>query len=372
MQQIRILHVIGMMNCGGAEMLIMNLYRSIDRNKIQFDFLVHSEEEGYFDKEIYNLGGRIHHISRFKGTNIISYYREAYEFFKKNKEYKIVHGHIGSCASLYLSAAKKCGCFTIAHSHSTGNGKKNLHDFFFNIFSYPTRYIADYFFGCSTEAGLMRYGRRIVNSNKYHNFSNAIDSERFMFSPIKRKYLREQLRIEDKMVIGTVGRITDAKNPLFIIEIMSEYIKHNPNAVFLWVGNGDMYDVVSQKIDEMKLGESMIIVGQKQNVEDYLMAMDLFLFPSKYEGLPTSVIEAQATGLPCLLSDTITREVEITNLIKWMSIEQSSVKWANAIDDVRIESRMSQINQVIKSGYDIHENSKVLTSFYEKVLTKGC
>lgn len=371
MKQIRILHVIGIMNCGGAEMLIMNLYRSIDRDRIQYDFLVHSEEEGYFDKEIYSLGGRIHHICRFKGTNMISYYREAYEFFKKNNEYKIVHGHIGSCASLYLSAAKKCGCYTIAHSHSTGNGKKNLHDLCFNIFSYPTRYIADHFFGCSTEAGIRRYGRRIVKSNKYNNFSNAIDSERFVFSPIKRKHIREQLRLENKMVIGTVGRITDAKNPLFIVEIMSEYIKHHNNAVFLWVGNGDMFDVISQKVEEMKIGESMIIVGQKQNVEDYLMAMDIFLFPSKYEGLPTSVIEAQATGLHCLLSDTITREVEITNLIKWMSIEQSPEKWAITIDDVCIENRMSQQNEVVKHGYDIHENSKVLTSFYEKVLMKG-
>lgn len=364
MYPIRVLHVIGSMNCGGAETLIMNLFRKIDREKVMFDFLVHTSQKGIYDDEIGELGGKIYHIDKFLGKNIFSYYRYVNEFFKTHEEMKIVHGHIGSSASLYLYAAKRNGCVTIAHSHSTGNEKKSLHDMAYSVCSYPTRYIADFFFGCSSEAGRSRFGGRIVCGERYKNFANAIDTERFVFKKEKRAAIRNELGINDKFVIGTVGRISEAKNPLFTVEVFYEYNKINKNSVLLWVGDGELADYVRNKIKELSIDDRVIMLGQKTNVQDYLMGMDIFLFPSKWEGLPTSVIEAQASGINCLLSTAITKEVEITDLITWMALDNSTKEWANKIDKITPKKRDGRKEEIIKSGYDINTQARFAQDLY--------
>ena len=211
---IRVLQIIGIMNSAGAENMIMNLYRKIDRNRVQFDFLVHTEKKGFFDDEIASLGGKVYHIKRFNGLNPISYYKSVCEFFDEHPGYAAVHGHIGSCAAIYLYAAKRKGIFTIAHSHSALKDIRNFHDLFYRIYSYPTRYIADQLFGCSRAAGIARYGTKIVNTEKYMDFKNAIEIEKYIYNSEKRKRIRDEFGLSSTdIVIGTVGRITPPKKP---------------------------------------------------------------------------------------------------------------------------------------------------------------
>ncbi len=364
---LRILQVIGAMNFGGAESMIMNIYRKIDRNVIQFDFLVHTEEECSFDKEIYKLGGRIFRIRRFNGLNATVYYRECVSFFKEHPEIKVVHGHIGSCAAFYLKAAKDQGCYTIAHSHSVGE-YANVKDYLYALFSFPTRYIADYLFGCSSEAGMARFGKRVVQKKeKYSNYPNAIDLNGFIYNENVRKAVREELSIEkDDVLIGAIGRIVDAKNPEFIFELFRKIIKKE-NIKCLWVGYGTLEEVYRSKVQDNGLADKIIMTGKRSDVPNILQALDYFILPSKYEGLPVSAIEAQASGLPCLLSTTITKEAEVSNMVSWLPIDNGVDVWADKIlRDIGTKSceRTSPVMSIIEHGYDINTSVEWLSKFY--------
>ena len=205
MEPIRILHVIGGMNRGGAETMIMNFYRKIDRNKVQFDFMVNTKEKCDYNDEILSLGGNIYYIPKFNGLNFIQYKMSLRRFFKEHQEHKIIHGHIGSSAAMYLHVANKYNKFTIAHSHNTKNSNKTLKSFLWRVYSYPTRYIANYFFGCSLAAGIDRFGKKVVHSSDFCVLNNAIDSKKFIFSDKTREEVRTDLSIQDKFVIGHIG-----------------------------------------------------------------------------------------------------------------------------------------------------------------------
>lgn len=367
-EPIRVLQVIGAMDRGGAESMIMNLYRGIDKTKVQFDFLVHTKKEGRFDAEIKELGGRIFSISRFTGINSLAYYLECNKFFKEHPEHKIVHGHIGSCASLYLEAAKRNGKFTIAHSHSAMTSINNLHDLFYRFFSYPTRYIADQLFGCSTEAGIARYGKKMVKREKYSNFCNAIELKKYLYDSSLRKTVRHNLHFTDKdIVIVQVGRLTQQKNPAMIFSVFQEIVRINENAICLWVGTGPDEEEYRKKIADIGLSDKIIMTGVRSDIPDILQAADCFLFPSLWEGLPVSVIEAQAAGLPCVLSDTISREVEISNLVEWHGLVESPKVWADRCLQLAMTNRAvrkSPEQTIIDNGYDIDTTSKWLADFY--------
>lgn len=366
-EPIRVLQVIGKMNMGGAETMVMNLYRKIDRTKIQFDFLVHTTEKCYYDDEILSLGGRIYRIKRFTGTNAISYYRDCINFFRNHK-YSIVHGQIGSCAALYLLAAKKNGAFTIAHSHSALIKKHSLHDYAYSVFSYPTRYIADQLFGCSLQAGITRYGRKATESNRYKTFYNGIDISSFSFSPDRRFKAREKLGISlNQTVIISVGRISAPKNPLKIYEIYSCITENCNNVTCLWAGTGEFFEEFKNRIESNHQSKHIKMLGVRDDIPDLLQAADCFLFPSIWEGLPISVVEAQASCLPCIISDVVTDEVAITNLVHKLSIDVASTQWAEQCMTYANEYKSSRhdiSDEIKKAGYDIDDTTKWLTEFY--------
>lgn len=368
---IRVLQVIGSMNLGGAEAMIMNLYRKMDRDKVQFDFLLQTSDKSVYEEEIESLGGKIYRIKKFKGRDPIRYYRNCCCFFQEHPEISVVHGHIGSSAAIYLSAAKKYGCYTIAHSHNA-LGIKSLRDFLFFLWSYPTRRIADQLFGCSTEAGIARYGKKAVASERYRNFNNGIDITRFTFSEERRDKIRNEFNIANKMVIGTVGRLTTQKNPKKIFEIFRNIVLNAEDVVCLWVGTGEMWDQFHTKVLAEGLSEKIIMTGPRTDVPDILQAFDVFLFPSFWEGLPVSVIEAQAAGLPCILSDSISKEVGVSNLVQWMNINDHSKAWAekclSAAKLVEEQGRACPVREIQESGYDINFTSAWLQDLY---LAKG-
>ncbi len=362
---IRVLQVIGRMDQGGAEMMIMNLYRNIDRQKIQFDFVENENNGAFFDEEIKSLGGNIYHCPRFTGKNLFTYKKWWKDFFNAHHEYKIVHGHIGSTAAFYLKEAKKHGIVTIAHSHNTDG--KNRKQALYNILSYPTRYIADYLFMCSKQAGIDRYGQKAASDpNRAFFFPNSIDTEIFRFNEDIRKKKRKELRIkDDEFLVGHVGRFAEQKNHSFLLDIFHEITRINPNAKLLLVGEGDLRSSIEGKISSLGLKDKVILTGTRPDVNELMMAMDTLVFPSKYEGLPVSLVEAQCTGLPCVISDNVPGDaILVIDLISILSLNDDASKWANIVLEYRNNNRIIYADKVKEAGFDIKKSAKWLEEFY--------
>lgn len=369
MKSIRILHVFHGMDCGGAENMVMNLYRRINRDHIQFDFLVHTDKNCFFDGEINKLGGRIFRVPYFNGLNIKEYKNSLNHFFSDHEEISIVHGHLGSCASIYLDVAKKHGCYTIAHSHSTKPTDVSIKNIAYRLSTYRVRGVADYFIGCSLKAGEYRYGKKITTSDRFTVLNNAIDTDLYVYSPEKRDSVRRKLGISPETVlIGHVGRFTYAKNHEFLLSIFKLLADNNPNTKLLLIGDGELRTKIENMINSYALTDRVILTGVINNVAEYLQAMDVFAFPSRFEGLPVSVIEAQAADLPCFISNTITDEVVVTDKVKAMPIDENSkAVWVNAFSNITVRnSGTDRKKDIIDSNYDIGTTVKWLEEFYDK------
>lgn len=369
---LRVLHVIGSMNLGGAETLIMNLYRNIDRDKIQFDIVVHTTEKMYFSDEILKLGGNIYCAPSFMGLNIYKYKEWWNNFFLEHPEYKIVHGHIGSTASIYLKIAKKYGRFTIAHSHNT-NGKMSFLELMFRIATYSTRYIADEFFGCSTEAGIDRYGVKIARSKRFNVIHNGIDVEKYVFSCERRKCARTELGINNDVVVwGHVGRFALQKNHKQLIEIFYEYHKVHCDSILLLFGEGPEREKIKRLTEKLAIADSVKFMGLSNRIDYFMQAMDLFVFPSIYEGLGISVVEAQTSGLPCITSDAIVDEADIgAGLIKKMPLSAGASYWVSAAETMLKKTRKDTSQYAINAGYDIKEVAQKLQNYYLEKSSKS-
>lgn len=364
-EPIRILHVIGMMHRGGAETMIMNFYRNIDRARVQFDFVENEGMKADYDEEIRAMGGRIYHCPRYKGKNHPEYVAWWKQFLSEHgSEYRAVHGHIGSTASIYLYLAKKAGLYTIAHSHNTG--RLDLKGLIYQAYAYPTRHIADFFFGCSVDAGISRYGRKVcADPARFTVLNNAIDTDRFEFDPHLRDEMRSRLGIEDKLVIGHVGRFEAQKNHEFLIRIFSQIHKLRPDAVLLLVGDGTLRSRIEDQISQAGLSDSVILAGVQQDVSAWYQAMDVFVLPSLFEGLGIVAVEAQTSGLPCVISDTVSRECMVTrNLVSVMSLKANAHTWAEHILSRVTESRQGRRDEVAQNGYDIRKTASWLENFY--------
>lgn len=359
---IRILHVIGIMDRGGAETMIMNLYRHTDHSKIQFDFVENTQENGLFENEIIGLGGRIYHCPRFTG-NIFVYSNWWKSFFDSHAdEYMYVHGHLGSTAAIYLSVAKKYGIKTIAHSHNV-YGNNSIKTLEYKTLSFPTRYIADYLFACSNEAGIDRFGKR----KEFKIIRNSIDIKKYVFNRGKRKQIRSELKIQDdSLVIGNVGRFYEQKNHSFLLEVFREIYIKNSKAVLMLVGDGPLKNDIVKYAEKLGILENTLFLGIRDDIPELLSAMDVMVFPSLYEGFGIAALEAQANGLRVLCSDQVSKECCITNLFVSMSLDEGSGNWAERVMELYPYERVSPSTQIQNAGFDIEENAKWLESFYLK------
>jgi len=367
MESMRVLQVFGSLNTGGAETLVMNLYRNIDRNKIQFDFIVHTKEIGFYEKEIIALGGKIYRIPKYNVINHFKYKRAWNNFFIEHKEYKIVHSHIRSTASIILKIAKKHGLKTISHSHNTSNGK-GIKSIIKKLLQYKIRKISDYFMGCSYEANKWLFGSKIANSSNCYVLNNGIDTTKFYFDIQKRIKTRESLGIKDELVIGHVGRFCYQKNHEYLIKIFSCIKQKNENAKLLLIGSGELETKIKEDISKLNLDKNVIILNNRKDIDELMCAMDCFVFPSRYEGLGIVVVEAQATGLPCFISDTIPKNVIITPLVETLSISEDPIVWANIIMNQEKKVREDYSNVIIENDYDIKESTKFLFNFYKNIV----
>lgn len=363
---VRVLNVLGTTNLGGAESRVMELYRAMDRDKVQFDFLVHTDAEGQYSEEIRRLGGRIYSIPRFKVFNILSYKKALRSFFAKHNEYAAVQGHMTSTASIYLPIAKKAGIpVTIAHARSAGVDK-GVKGIVTRIIRCPLKYRADYCFTCSAEAAEAVYGRKWIEKGKVWTIPNAIDAERFAYNPAVRAEVRAELGIEDKFVIGHVGRFGFMKNHSYLVDIFAELCRMRDDAAMVLIGKGELEEEIRAKVSASGLADKVIFLGNRFDVERYYQAFDYFVFPSVFEGLPGSVVEAQAAGLHCLVSDQVTKEAALTALVACRSIAGPAADWADEIMEnaavalVREDMRAA----IAEKNFDVHGQAAKMEAFY--------
>lgn len=373
---LRILHVFAEMNRGGAETMIMNLYRNIDRSKIQFDFIVHTSENCAYDNEIISLGGNIFRIPKYTGTNHFQYKKAWIDFFESNSDYKVIHGHVRSTASIYLKIAKKFGLITISHSHSTSSGS-GIIAVIKNILQFPIRYIADYLFACSEDAGKWLYGKNACHKENFFILKNAIDAKKYIFNEEIRNEVRKKFNIENKFIIGHIGRFNTPKNHNFLVDIFKAIHDENENSVLMLIGEGNLKNRIKEKVNKLGLANDVIFTGVRSDIPELLQAMDVFVFPSLYEGLGIVVIEAQAAGLPCVVADTIPKEALITKNVEQISLDSSPEIWRKVIfNQFNSFTRTNNYSDIKKSCYDIEENKTWLEEFYlglvEKHETRFC
>ena len=349
-ETVRVLHVLGGVGLGGAESRIMDLYRQMNRNEIQFDFLVHSSavnshtngssnphpgtsgrKPEFYDEEIYSLGGRIYVLPKFKVYNYFAYRKAVKDFFRQHHEFRVVQGHMTSTAGIYLPVAKRCGVpVTVAHSRNAGvvKGLKGIATKFFRR---NLAEKADYCFACSVLAGEDVFGKEVVRQGRVKIIHNAIDAGRFTFDAKRREEVRKRLGLADELVVGHVGRFNYQKNHPYLIDIFAKLCEIRPDAVLLLLGEGPDQESIRAKCRTLGIEERVRFAGNQKMVENYYQAMDIFLLPSFFEGLPGVLVEAQAAGLRCFVSDTVTREAEATDLVTYLSIGQPPELWAEKI-----------------------------------------
>ncbi|MHA1381521.1 MAG: glycosyltransferase family 1 protein [Candidatus Helarchaeota archaeon] len=352
------------MNRGGAETFIMNIYRNLDKTKIQFDFILHTTNQCAYDDEIRALGGKIYNVPRYKGINHIKYIKAWNDFFKGHSEYKIIHGHIRSTASIYLRIAKRYGLITIVHSHNTSSLGNIIERTVKNFIQIPLKYIADYLFACSHKAGEWLYGQKACRKNNFFIINNAIETNNFIFNKNVRISIRNHFNVPDKVVIGHIGSFTHQKNHTFLIDVFKEVHERNRNTVLLLVGDGELRSSIEKKVRDLGLKNSVIFTGVRADIPALLQAMDVFVFPSLFEGLGIVVIEAQASGLPCIVSDAIPKEAYVTDNIENLSLKESIEIWTDKILKHIHDKRENKYQEIVEKGYDIEETVQWLQEFY--------
>ncbi|MUV37170.1 putative glycosyltransferase EpsF [Lentibacillus sp. JNUCC-1] len=367
---IRVLHVVSSMGRGGIETFIMNIYRKIDRSKVQFDFLVHTQEKCAYDTEIRSLGGRIFSITPRK-HGMLENRKDLNNFFKEHKEYKIVHQHLSSLTYIEpLKLAKKHNVpIRIVHSHNTMQGGIFIHKY---IHKFNKRFIgsiATHYFACSRLAAKWLYPKKQYNNNNYQIINNAIDTERFVYNEEIRRVKREELGIEDSFTLGHVGRFTHQKNHELLIDIFKNIHDRCENTKLILVGDGELRKSIEEKVQKLHLKDKVIFTGVRSDIPELLQAMDVFVMPSYHEGLPVTVVEAQASGVPCVLSTNITQEIEILNIVEWCNLTDDLSTWTNSILNFKkINHRNNKKNEIIKAGYDVNDLAKRLEKIYHQVL----
>ncbi|MEH6891950.1 glycosyltransferase family 1 protein [Bacillus sp. JJ864] len=360
---LRILHVVVNMNRGGAETLIMNLYRNLDRSKVQFDFL--TCKEGVFDEEIVALGGKVHRVPYVTDVGHTGYIKTLDTFFSSHQEYKIVHSHMDKMSGFVLRSAQKAGIpIRIAHSHSTsseGGIAAKLYKWYAGKFILPC---ATHLLACSNTAAQWLFAGR---ADMAKILKNGIEYEEFSFSPKIRKQVREELQLhQDTLVIGHVGRFAYPKNHSFLVDVFAQLLLLEPNCILILAGDGPLRLQMEKKVEELDLRDSVKFLGIRNDINRLLQAFDVFVFPSIYEGLPVTLIEAQGAGLPCIISDAVTKEVDLgMNLVEYFPLTDKGI----CIEKIKsVASRDLPRNMpdqaLSKKGYDIKKTAELTQDFY--------
>jgi glycosyltransferase involved in cell wall biosynthesis len=341
------------MNVGGAETFLMKVYRQLDKTKYQMDFAVGISEKGHYDDEIIALGGSIYHVTP-KSKGIIQNFSSIKKIVKENRYQYVLRTSQHSLSALELLAAKIGGAKTRVFRSSNANDEGGtVSRLLQKIFAFMPKYFANVRIAPSTEAAEFVFGKNCIKNGKAQLLHNGIDLSIYHYSETDRQNIRKEFNItEDAFVVGHVGRFQAQKNHLFLLEIFSRVCKENENALLLLVGKGKLEENIREKAKELGILNHIIFTGVRSDVPALLSAMDVFVFPSLYEGMPNTVIEAQATGLPCIISDTITKEANVTGLVSYLPLEHPS-SWGEMVINSVQKERFDTRAVFQEAGYDI-------------------
>ena len=347
------------MKCG-AQSFAMNVLRTIDKQKFQIDFAVYTNPQNGYGDEILSLGGHIHILPNF--THLLKYKKACKVLFKNYDE---IHGHVTSTATIYLKIAKMCGCKTILHSHSAGYRGNKLLQLIKTCFTIRARDYADYWFACSDTAAVRVFGQDYKRNDKYHFIPNAIIVKNYRFNQNIRNIIRERYNIKKSdMLYGHVGSFTTPKNHVFLLDVFKKILRQRSNSYLILVGDGPLRDKITSYAYNLGILNNIIFTGSVSNVSEIMMAMDVLIFPSLFEGLPVTVVEAQATGLYSIISDRITRDVCLTDLVNYISIDSPIDYWVDKALKNYIPNRESYNDILEDTNFNMSTNIKFLEKLY--------
>lgn len=361
---IKILQVVGKMHYGGMETLIMNIYRNIDREKVQFDFLVHYSEKGEYDDEIKSLGGKIYVMPNPVPQNFFKCKKAYKQFFEEHHEYNKIHVHLHNMAFLIFPEAKKYNMHCIIHLHNNGV-EKNLKGYLGVLCTHWGVTGADTLFACSKEAASFFIPKK--KQKEYKIIKNGIVGKDFFYDESVRNEVRTKLKVEGKLVLLCVARFAVQKNHEFLIDIVNELKNIDENIKLLLVGTGPLETKIKQKVRKLQLEDKVEFLGARGDVNQLMQAADCYIMPSLWEGLALVYIEAQATGLKVYTSEeALSKEACVSELIEGVSLSLGAKKWAERIYSERNYKRENQENMLRRSGFDIKVTAEYLQEFYKE------
>ena len=363
-EPIRIAHVIGNVVKGGVESVVYNYYRFMDRSEIQFDFIVHDNSPYEIPDEIMALGCRVYKVPHYK---YLPAYIKALKHLFTQGSWHIVHSHMSTLSVFTLYAAKRAGVpVRIAHSH--GVTRHNKDEIVKNIFRHTLRTLAraypTHFLACAEYSGAWMFGKRMQKERKITLISNAIDHKAFAFDEGIRRRVRNDLGVDGNYVIGHVGRFMTQKNHGFLIDVFAEVYKRDNDSILVLVGDGELRGKIEERVECLNLKESVCFLGGREDVNELYQAMDVFVLPSLYEGLPVALVEAQFAGLPAVVSDEVTEEAKFTNLIEFMSLREDAGRWAERVLDKRGMGRIDVSEEPRAKMFTINDNAEKLKRIY--------
>lgn len=374
MSVLRVLQVIDEIGLNsGVSSMLMNYYKHMDHSNINFDFMVF-EDISEDDRKLFeSKGSKLYEMPVLSAKNILTFKlkKQIGDVFKEHAEYKIVHGHVPNASFIYLKEAKKRGIpYRIIHSHNSKGADtkvKKIRNFILHKYGlkYANRYLA-----CSKKAAMYLYGAQ-GNTDKVKVINNAVDTQIFKFDELIRAEIRSELNAEDKFIIGHVGRFCEQKNHKYLIDIFKETIKQIPNSLLVLIGKGQEEQAIREMVKKYGIEDSVIFVGLTDKVSQYMQAMDVFILPSLYEGLPVVCVEAQASGLSCIVSNTVTEEVKVLDDLVFIGIDGSPKLWSQRLveiynrnsDEVH-KQRIEAAEKITKAGFNIEVESKKLEEYY--------
>lgn len=364
MSKIKICHVIGNFVNGGVEAVIYNYFSHMDREKYEVHIIGHGIRVQECADRFISLGFMIHNITP-KSVSFTRSCKEMEEIFRKEK-FDIVHSHLTEWACVPMFLAWKRGVkVRINHSHMAERPQGLKNKIYYGVRLYFGKLLATDYFACGRAAGIYLFGKQAVDSGKVTILPNAIDYGKFYYSAQLRNKIREKNNIKDStIVIGHVGRFFEQKNHEFLMDVFEEYHRDNPDSLLVMLGDGELIEKIKSKADQKKLQDSVCFLGNRSDVADWYQALDLFAFPSFYEGFPVVGVEAQASGLPCLFSTGITSEIQISSSAQFMNLGNGAKAWAEKMKNM-IDNKQDRSNLILNhERFDIEKNADKLDLFY--------
>lgn len=353
---------------GGVQSVVNNYYEQLCKNKeIQIDFLTLLPGDEKVQKDLEEKGCNIYQIKGSQEKNLFIFLKEIKNFFKEHHDYDILHNHQTNLDFFYLREAKKWKIpVRIMHAHNTNC---DINWIRMKVLRLMSKAYANYYFACSEEAGKWMFGKNIINNDKFYVVNNAINVQKYSYNPEVRRIIRNENKFDDSFIVGNISRMTSVKNQSFLIDVFNEILKLEKKAKLLLIGEGPLKKQLEAKTEKLGIQDDVIFYGTTNKVNEILQSMDVFVLPSLFEGVPVTIIEAAASGIKYVISDTIDSHLKSNELEVKLNLNSTAEEWAKEIlKSSKTYNRNNQSDLLKMSGFDIEEETKKLKIIYENAL----